>query len=216
MKENKFTQRRKDMVQHQIVQRGIAEPKIVQAFSTVPRHLFIPEYRRIFAYNDFPVSIGEGQTISQPYIVALMTKLLELEEGQKVLEIGTGSGYQAAILAQMGAKVYSIERIDSLATNAKNTLDSLGYNVQIHVGDGTLGWSEHAPYDRVIVTAASPQISPCWGEQLAVGGKIVLPLGDLFYQTLTVGEKSAQGEIKAKAHSGCVFVPLVGKYGHHE
>ena len=104
MKENKFTQRRKDMVQHQIVQRGIAEPKIVQAFSAVPRHLFIPEYRRIFAYNDFPVSIGEGQTISQPYIVALMTKLLELEEGQKVLEIGTGSGYQAAILAQMEQK----------------------------------------------------------------------------------------------------------------
>jgi len=204
------------MVKHQIVLRGITEPRVVEAFSSVPRHLFIPQYRQVFAYNDYPVSIGEGQTISQPYIVALMTQLLDVSQGQKVLEIGTGSGYQAAIFSHMGAKVYSIERIDSLAQKAKETLDSLGYDVEVYVGDGTLGWPQHAPYDRIIVTAASPQISPCWGEQLAVGGKIVLPLGNLFYQTLTVGEKTVEGEIKAKAHSGCVFVPLIGKYGYRE
>ncbi|UCG35219.1 MAG: protein-L-isoaspartate(D-aspartate) O-methyltransferase [Candidatus Omnitrophota bacterium] len=216
MKENKFNERRKDMVARQIVQRGITEPKIIEAFSSVQRHLFIPEYRRIFAYNDYPISIGEGQTISQPYMVALMTQLLEVRAGQKVLEIGTGSGYQAAILAHMGAQVYSIERIDSLAQNAKTTLDSLGYNVQVHVGDGTLGWPEHAPYDRMIVTAAAPKISPCWAQQLVIGGKIVIPLGTLFYQTLTVAEKVSEEELKVKSHSGCVFVPLIGKYGYRE
>lgn len=205
---------RERMVYEQILRRGIGDCRILKAFSDVPRHLFVPEHKRKFAYEDYPLSIGEGQTISQPYMVALMTEALGIEKGERILEIGTGSGYQSAILFCMGADVYSIEIISSLARGAESVLDSLEYKIKIKAGDGSLGWQEYAPYDRIIVTAASPVVSPCWQEQLKRGGKIVLPLGGTFHQDLTVVEKISKDKIRQSQVCGCIFVPLVGKYGY--
>ncbi|UCC96259.1 MAG: protein-L-isoaspartate(D-aspartate) O-methyltransferase [Candidatus Omnitrophota bacterium] len=204
------------MVHNQIFRRGITEQKILAAFTDVPRHLFVPLSKRNSSYEDYPLSIGAGQTISQPYIVALMTKVLDVCEGQKVLEIGTGSGYQAAILAHLGVEVYSVERISSLAHNAKETLARLGYSVRIHVGDGTLGWQEHSPYERIVVTAATPGVSPYWMKQLNVGGKLVVPLGGPLRQDLTVAQKVSDNDIQEDIVCGCMFVPLIGKYGYRE
>ena len=208
-----FDSLREDMVKNQLLKRGIKNKKVIEAFLNVPRHLFIPEEFRKSAYLDSPVSIGEGQTISQPYIVALMTELLEIKDNDKILEVGTGSGYQSAILSYMGAKVYSIERIEKLAKRAKEVLDSLGYKVNIKIGDGTLGWEEEALFDKIIVTAASPIISPHWKSQLKIFGRIVLPLGEGFYQDLVVVDKISESEFNKKSICGCVFVPLIGKYG---
>jgi len=208
-----FDSLREDMVKNQLLKRGIKNKKVIEAFLNVPRHLFIPEEFRKSAYLDSPVSIGEGQTISQPYIVALMTELLEIKDNDKILEVGTGSGYQSAILSYMGAKVYSIERIEKLAKRAKEVLDSLGYKVNIKIGDGTLGWEEEALFDKIIVTAASPTISPHWKFQLKISGRIVLPLGEGFYQDLVVVDKISESEFNKKSICGCVFVPLIGKYG---
>jgi protein-L-isoaspartate(D-aspartate) O-methyltransferase len=216
MKEVDFKKLREEMVYNQIFKRGINDPRILEAFNGVSRHLFVPENKRNLAYEDYPLPVGEGQTISQPYIVALMTQALEIKEQDKVLEIGTGSGYQVAILSYLGAKVYSVERIASLAAKARESLNVCGYQVQISVGDGTLGWSEYSPYDKIIVTAASPLISPFWLEQLKIGGKLVLPLGGSLYQDLTVVEKVAEGDIRQRTVCGCVFVPLIGKYGYKE
>ena len=204
---------RKRMVEEQLIPRGIKNKKVIDAFYKVERHKFIPEDLRASAYADFPVPIGEGQTISQPYIVALMTECLELTGQEKVLEIGTGSGYQAAILAELAKEVYSIERFESLSKNTQEILKGLGYsNIKIKVGDGTLGWPEFAPFDRIIVTAATPKVPLPLTEQLKESGKLVLPLGESFSQVLTVIEKKKNG-FESIEVCGCVFVPLVGKYG---
>jgi len=205
---------RKRMVEEQLALRGIKNQRVLEAFHKVERHKFIPLELRDSAYLDFPLAIGKGQTISQPYIVALMTECLELEGKEKVLEIGTGSGYQAAILAELAAQVYSIERFERLAESAKETLGAMGYtNIQIKTGDGTLGWPQEAPFDRIIITAASPSIPPPLVEQLKDGGRMILPLGEALSQTLILARKK-NGELESRAICGCVFVPLVGQYGY--
>ncbi len=207
---------RKRMVDEQLIPRGIKSQRVLDAFSKVERHKFIPPELRVNAYGDFPVSIGEGQTISQPYIVALMTECLDLTGQEKILEIGTGSGYQAAILAELSQEVYSIERFEILAKRAEAVLKELGYtNIKIKIGDGTLGWLEEAPFDKIIITAATPRIPLPLSEQLKVDGKLILPLGESFSQVLTLAVKR-EDKLSCEQICGCVFVPLVGKYGYRE
>ena len=213
MKEDDFTSLREEMVSRQIFSRGINDEKILEAFRSVPRHFFVPEGQRRFSYSDSPLPIGRGQTISQPYMTALMTLYLNPGPEMPVLEIGTGSGYQAAILAFLGAQVYTMERFPSLAKEAKEVLNSLGVKVEVKVGDGTLGWPEHAPYDRIIVTAGSFKIPPPLIEQLKVGGRMIIPRGVRFHQELIVVDKISQSKINEEQVCGCVFVPLVGEYG---
>ncbi len=216
MVEDQFAGLRDRMVDQQIRARGVVDPRVLQAVRKVPRHLFIPRHLWDQAYNDYPLPIGADQTISQPYIVALMTEILELKATDRVLELGTGSGYQAAILAELAAEVYSIDRMGDLAKRAKSVLDSLGYaNVQIRVGDGTLGWPEAAPFDGIIVTAGAPKVPRPLTEQLALGGRLVIPVGDMFSQTLTCVRKTESG-LKFEYHGGCRFVRLIGKYGWPE
>lgn len=204
---------RNRMVEEQLIPRGINDSGVLEAFRKVERHIFLPEDLRGSSYADFPVPIGEGQTISQPYIVALMTELLALTGKEKVLEIGTGSGYQTAILAELSKEVYSIERFPNLAKAAKDRLDKLGYtNITIKVGDGSLGWQEIAPFDRILITAATPRIPLPLNEQVKDGGRLVLPMGETFSQVLTVGIKK-RNKLELTQICGCVFVPLVGKYG---
>ena len=204
---------RENMVRTQLIPRGIRDPKVLAAMRKVPRHLFVEEALRSQAYGDFPLPIGEQQTISQPYIVAFMTEALELEGTEKVLEIGTGCGYQAAILAEIVPQVYSIERLPELAAKARRTLAALRYfNVKIKVGDGTLGWPEEAPFQAIIVTAAAPGIPRPLLDQLATGGRLVIPVGDRFSQTLDVVHKTPEG-IKHDYRGGCRFVKLIGSYG---
>jgi len=210
-----FPELRKLMVEEQLILRGIKTRGVLDIFGKVERHKFIPEELSAKAYADYPLPISDGQTISQPYIVALMTELLDLSGQEKVLEIGTGSGYQTAILGELSAAVYSIERFSDLAENAAVLLKEMDYtSIQIKVSDGTLGWEEFAPFDRIIITAASPRIPLPLGEQLKEDGKMVLPIGDSFGQVLTLVEKK-QGRLESKDICGCVFVPLVGKYGSH-
>lgn len=216
MREPDFAKLREEMVYYQILKRGLTDKKILDAFRNIPRHLFVPEEKRHLAYEDYPLPIGEGQTISQPYIVALMTQLLDIRGREKVLEIGTGSGYQAAILFYLGARVYGTERIATLVKKAEKVLTLLDLEIAIKVADGTLGWQEESPYDRIIVTAAAPSISPCWLEQLVVGGKLVVPLGNVLHQDLTVVEKISQDKTKQEIACGCMFVPLIGKYGFRD
>jgi len=204
---------RKKMVEEQLLPRGISNPRVLDVFRRIQRHKFLPEELRSNSYADFPVPIGESQTISQPYIVALMTQCLDLTGQEKVLEIGTGSGYQTAILAELSKEVYSIERFANLAKRAEALLSELGYaNIKIKVGDGSLGWREEAPFDRIIITAATPQAPLPLTEQLKEGGKLILPLGESFTQVLTLLEKK-QDKCESFDICGCVFVPLVGKYG---
>jgi len=200
------------MVVEQIERRGITDARVLAALRKVPRHLFVDEALRDRAYGDHPLPIGEEQTISQPYIVALMTSLLELSGSEKVLEIGTGSGYQTAVLAELARRVCSIERIGSLAARARALVEGLGYmNVWIRVGNGTLGWPDEAPFDRIVVTAGGPGVPPPLFEQLAAGGRMVLPIGAADGQTLTLVERVG-GEMRTRACGDCMFVPLVGKY----
>lgn len=204
---------RKRMVQEQLMPRGIKNKNVLDAFRKVERHKFIPENLKNSAYADFPIPIDEGQTISQPYIVALMTECLNLTREDKVLEIGTGSGYQTAILAELAGEVYSIERFEVLAQKAQTLLSDLGYkNIKIKADDGTLGWKEAAPFDKIIITAASPKIPMPLTEQLKENGKLILPLGETLSQVLTLVEKK-KGELQPLNICGCVFVPLIGKYG---
>ena len=204
---------KKRMVEEQLISRGIKDQKVLNAFGKVQRHKFVSEELISSAYADFPLPTAEGQTISQPYIVALMTESLGLSGKEKVLEIGTGSGYQTAILAELAKEVYSIERFDVLARKARDLLAELGYlNIKIKTGDGTLGWPEEAPFERIIITAACPRVPLPLMEQLAEGGKIILPLGESFSQILTLIEKK-NGRLESKDICGCIFVPLVGKYG---
>jgi len=199
---------RMNMVHQQIEGRGIANPQVLEAMRTIKRHLFVPKLQRWFAYNDHPLPIGYGQTISQPYIVAYMTEAAQLKSDDKVLEIGTGSGYQAAVLAHIVKEVYSIEIIEALAQRAEKTLNSLGYqNIFIKHGDGYQGWQEHAPYDAIIVTAAPDYIPEKLLEQLAVGGRMVIPVGSAF-QNLYLMTKTKDG-IKKKELLPVRFVPMV-------
>ena len=205
------------MVEEQLIRRGISDPRVIEAFRKVPRHLFVPEKFREEAYNDYPLPIGEGQTISQPYMVAIMLEKAELEPHHRVLEIGTGSGYQTALLAEIAGEVYSIERVPELAGRAREILERLGYrNIKIKVGDGTLGWEEYAPYDRIIVTAAAPSIPPSLKRQLSPeGGKLVIPVGSRYSQILTIVTRWGD-RFEVEEDSPCVFVPLIGKEGWEE
>jgi protein-L-isoaspartate(D-aspartate) O-methyltransferase len=205
------------MVEEQIIRRGISDPRVIKAMEEVPRHKFIDEALVDTAYNDHPVPIGCGQTISQPYMVALMTQALKLKGDEKVLEIGTGSGYQAALLAELCQKVYTVDRISTLVERARRVLlDELGYkNIVLLVRDGTMGLPEYAPFDRIIVTAAAPEIPSPLIEQLKDGGRLVIPKGDRFTQTLLVVTKEKDKYI-TESLGGCVFVPLIGRYGWEE
>jgi protein-L-isoaspartate(D-aspartate) O-methyltransferase len=216
MDEEQFTAQRRHMVDTQIAVRGISDPRVLAAMRKVPRHRFIPAHLADQAYGDYPLPIGEDQTISQPYIVALMTDLLGLQDTDKVLEIGTGSGYQAAILAELAAQVFTIDRVASLLNRAEQLLKSLGYaNITTRVGDGTLGWPEAMPFEAIIVTAGAPQVPRPLTEQLALGGRLVIPVGDRWSQTLTVVRKTRDG-LKFEYHGGCRFVRLIGEYGWEE
>ncbi len=200
-----------------IKRRGIKDERVLQALLKVPRHLFVPEDLVHNAYVDAPLPIGMGQTISQPYIVALMTEALEIDENSRVLEIGTGSGYQAAILAEIAKEVYTVERIPQLLERAQKILKSLGYNnIHFKLGDGTEGWEEFAPYDAIIVTAGAPDIPEPLVKQLKEGGRLVIPVGDeLTQRLLRIRKVKVNGKEKLKIEDlgGCVFVKLKGKYG---
>jgi protein-L-isoaspartate(D-aspartate) O-methyltransferase len=199
------------MVEQQIVARGVHDPGVLAAMRTVPRHEFVPLDQRAAAYDDRPLPIGDGQTISQPYIVALMTEVLELSPGNRVLEIGTGSGYQAAVLAELTDQVYTIEIVESLGKKAGETLERLGYDrVQLRIGDGYSGWSEHAPYDAIIVTCAPESIPQPLVDQLAEGGRMVIPVGPQYSQQLVLVVKE-KGEIHQQDIIPVLFVPMTGK-----
>ena len=207
-----FIQRRQSMVINQLQSRDIIDSKVLQAMLTVPRHQFVDEHIREAAYNDYPLAIGEGQTISQPYIVALMTQLLELKGGEKVLEIGTDSGYQAAVLAEIVKEVYTVEIYESLSKESEKLLKDLGYqNIKFKVGDGYYGWEEYAPYDAIIVTCAPDHVPPSLLQQIREdGGRIVIPVGGIWMvQTLMKIEK-IEGKIKSKGIIGVRFVPMIG------
>jgi protein-L-isoaspartate(D-aspartate) O-methyltransferase len=204
---------RENMVDTQIIRRGIKNPLVINAMRKVQRHLFVEEALKHRAYEDYPLPISDGQTISQPYIVALMTELLELKGGEKVLEIGTGSGYQSAILAEIIPFLYSVERIPALGKRAREILDGMGYhNVMIKVGDGSYGWKDMAPFDGIIVTAAAPEIPRPLIEQLADGGRFVVPVGDMFSQELIIIKKEGSKLIKTN-FGGVRFVKLIGDHG---
>lgn len=213
MKKPDFLAQRQGMVEYQLARRDIRDERVLEAFRKVPRHMFVKDEYKTHSYADNPLPIGCGQTISQPYMVALMTQLLELKGDEKVLEVGTGSGYQAAILAELAREVYTVERYPFLAERAEKILKELDYkNVHIKVGDGTLGWKEFAPYDRIIVTAAPPKVPKPLKEQLADGGRLVIPVGDRFVQRLIIIRREGKKFVTEEG-CGCVFVPLVGKYG---
>ncbi|HLB25810.1 MAG TPA: protein-L-isoaspartate(D-aspartate) O-methyltransferase [Nitrospirota bacterium] len=202
------------MVETQLVARGISDRRVLAAMMKVPRHLFVDEALWDRSYGDYALPIGEGQTISQPYMVAIMTELLELKGDEKVLEIGTGSGYQGAILAELCAKVCTVERIGALAMRARKVLDFLGYsNVAVRTFDGTYGWRDEAPFDGIVVTAASPDIPQPLFDQLREGGRLIIPIGTKYLQTLTVVNKLPGGKMDIKESIGCIFVPLLGTYG---
>jgi protein-L-isoaspartate(D-aspartate) O-methyltransferase len=201
---------REAMVRQQIVARGIREPRVIEAMRHVPRHLFIPPAERDRSYQDSPVPIGEGQTISQPYIVALMTELVRPKSGDRALEVGTGSGYQAAVLSRLVAHVYTIELEETLGRRATTVLREQKYdNVTVRIGDGYAGWPEHAPFDIIMVTAAPEQVPQPLIDQLKPGGRLVVPVGPRFtVQTLQLIEKDASGTVRTRNVSPVMFVPL--------
>jgi protein-L-isoaspartate(D-aspartate) O-methyltransferase len=204
---------RQTMVEEQLKGRGIKDQRVLDAFLEVPRHKFVEEYMKYKAYDDYPLSIGYGQTISQPYMVAIMTETLSPKPDETILEIGTGSGYQAAILSRLCSAVYTIERISALASRARKLLDELGYfNVHINVGDGTMGLPQHAPYDGIIVTAGAPHVPEALMAQLNENGRLVIPIGDQGIQDLKRITKTKNG-IKEESMGGCRFVKLIGKNG---
>jgi len=211
-----YEKERSRMVDEQIVGRGVKDERVLAVMRKIPRHEFLPEGIRGMAYNDSALPLGEGQTMSQPYMVAIMTEFLGLKGTERVLEIGTGSGYQAAVLAELCQKVYTVERIKTIADKARATLDRLGYkSVAIKIYDGTYGWKEMAPYDAIIVTAGSPDIPAPLVEQLKEGGRMVIPVGDRYGQQLITVVKTAEG-ITTERSVPCVFVPLIGNHGWKE
>ncbi|MDO8281244.1 MAG: protein-L-isoaspartate(D-aspartate) O-methyltransferase [Thermodesulfovibrionia bacterium] len=213
MSGDKYYSERMLMVETQLRRRGILDERVLSAMEEIPRHVFVSDDLKYMAYDDCALPIGENQTISQPYMVALMTELLALKGDEKVLEIGTGSGYQTALLSRLASRVFSVERIEALALRAKKVLDELNYgNVKISVSDGTLGLPEEAPYDAIIVTAAAPDIPQAYIGQLKTGGRLVIPVGSRYSQVLQLVEKTSSG-ITVTESTGCVFVPLLGKDG---
>jgi protein-L-isoaspartate(D-aspartate) O-methyltransferase len=213
MEERHLRTMKRDMLRRQLRSRGIVDPRVLRAMEKIPRERFVPPESIAEAYADRALGIGCGQTISQPYMVALMTEALELEGSETVLEIGTGCGYQTAVLAELAREVLSIERLAPLAEQAQKTLNELGYRqVRIRTGDGTLGWPERAPFSRIIVTAMACECPPALFEQLAEGGILVIPLGDRESQILEAIRK-VDGRPQSTALSGCRFVPLIGEQG---
>jgi protein-L-isoaspartate(D-aspartate) O-methyltransferase len=199
------------MVEVQIVARGVTDPAVIEAMRTVPRHRFVPENLRDQSYGDHPLPIGHGQTISQPVVVAAMSDALDVAPGDRVLEIGTGSGYQAAVLAAMGLEVFTVEIIPELAATAEAALEDLGYDVTLKIGDGYFGWEEHAPFDAIIVTAAPDHVPQPLVDQLAPGGALVIPIGPVgAVQTLWRFTKDQSGEIEGLNLGPVMFVPLTG------
>jgi protein-L-isoaspartate(D-aspartate) O-methyltransferase len=210
-----FETLRRLMVEHQLERRGIADPLVLEAMRKVPREAFVPPELADEAYADGPLPIGEGQTISQPYIVALMAEALELRGADRVLEIGAGSGYAAAVLAEIAAELYTVERHARLAEEAAARLTRLGYdNVHVRVGDGSLGWPEHAPFDAIVVAAGAPEVPEALKEQLAVGGRLVIPVGQgRTLQDLLRLRRLSETEYQREELGGVRFVPLVGEGG---
>ncbi|KKO21195.1 MAG: protein-L-isoaspartate O-methyltransferase [Candidatus Brocadia fulgida] len=213
MDEDAFTRQRKRMVEEQIACRGVKDTRVLEAMEFVPRHLFIPEETRFSSYYDQPVPVGFGQTISQPYIVAFMTELLQTQAGSVVLEVGTGSGYQAAVLARLVKQVYTIELVEELGKEARNRLKTLGYNnVEVMIGDGYKGWPEHAPFDAIIVTAAAEHIPQPLIDQLKPGGRMVIPVGGVYaVQDLMLITKDASSKVVKESVIPVRFVPLLRK-----
>jgi len=211
--EEEFADLRFRMVEEQLIDRQISDERVLDAIRSIPRHAFVPKRQQLSAYEDRPLPIGNGQTISQPYMVALMSEILGLKGSEKVLEIGTGSGYQTAVLASLAQSIYSIEKIEALATQAQINLRELGSeNVFVHVGDGSLGWPEEAPYDAIIVTAAAPSVPQPLLEQLASSGRLVLPVGSAHRQILQKWWPE-DGGFEHVDYSPVAFVPLIGKHG---
>jgi protein-L-isoaspartate(D-aspartate) O-methyltransferase len=213
-----MTEDRERMVTTQIEARGITEPLVLEAMRAVPRERFVPAALARFAYDDGPLPIGEGQTISQPYIVAVMTQAAGLKPGARVLEIGTGSGYGAAVLSRIAAEVYTVERVGALAEEARGRLARLGYgNVHVREGDGSLGWAEHAPYDGIVVTAGGPRVPPALLSQLAVGGRLIMPVGPgTRHQRLMRVTRTDSQEYRYEDLEEVAFVPLIGAEGWAE
>ena len=210
---DKFAAARRTMVEEQVRKRGIASPRVLEVLLSVPRHEFVPAEFQADAYADKPLPIGEGQTISQPFMVGAMTEALELTESERVLEIGTGSGYQAAVLSRLAREVISVESHTSLALAAQERLVRLGYaNVHVHNGDGSLGFADAAPYDAILITAAAPEIPPLLASQLCEGGRLVIPVGSQENQELLQARKES-GVLHCRALFDCRFVPLLGRYG---
>jgi protein-L-isoaspartate(D-aspartate) O-methyltransferase len=208
-----FDQQREWMVRNQLEAWGIADPRVLDAMRRVPRELFVPDEERESAYYDGALPIAEGQTISQPYVVAHMTEVLRLKGQEKVLEIGTGSGYQTAVLSLLAAEVYTVERITRLARQAEKTLAHVGAsNVHFRIGDGSLGWPEHAPYDAILVTCAAPAVPQPLVQQLADGGRMIAPVGPRGYQDLVLVRKQGQAVTEDRL-SPVAFVPLIGEHG---
>ena len=213
-----YAVRRDQMVTKQLAARGIRDERVLEAMRRVPRHLFVAEHLVQRAYGDHAMPLGRtGQTISQPYVVARMSELLEVEAEHSVLEIGTGSGYQTAILAHLARRVYSLERVDELTREAIGRMRELGLdNVKVQTFDGTVGWSEFAPFDRILVTAGAPRVPKPLLDQLAAGGRLVIPEGSRIDQRLMVYAKDERGEVERFAGEAVVFVPRVGRHGWQE
>lgn len=209
-----FSIARRRMVEEQVIARGVRDQRVIEAMLKVPRHKFVEEALQAKAYQDAPLPIGERQTISQPYMVAVMSESLALNGSEKVLEVGTGSGYQAAVLALLADRVFSLERIPTLARRARKALDECRFTkVNIRVADGTQGWQEMAPFDAIIVTAGAPEVPQHYLEQLVVGGRLVIPVGDLESQVLTRVTRTGADDFKEEKMLGCRFVPLIGHHG---
>ncbi len=209
-----FSVARRRMVEEQLRARGVSDERVLEAMSKVPRHLFVEPGLQSHAYSDASLPIGDKQTISQPYMVAAMSAALELRGKERILEIGTGSGYQSAVLSVLANRVYSIERISSLAGRARRILDQLRMsNVNIKVGDGTIGWRDQAPFDGILVAAGAPEVPTEYLQQLEVGGKLVLPVGDRQQQILLRLTRLEDGSFKREQLMGCRFVPLIGEQG---
>ena len=216
MPHNFFDKKRQLMVEKQLEGRGVRDIRVLDAMREVPRHLFVSQELQERAYDDCALPIGEGQTISQPYMVACMTELLSLKGDEKVLEIGTGSGYQSAVLSKLSAEVHTVERISSLASRAEQLFKDLNYaNVRVHISDGTIGFPEQAPFDCIIVTAGAPNIPNQYIDQMNVGGRLVIHVGSRYAQTLYRIQKTSEGSERQES-TACVFVPLIGKEGWND
>lgn len=211
---NDFAELRREMVTGQLLGRDIKDKNILDVFERVPRHRFIDHKFYKDAYGDFPLSIGNGQTISQPYMVALMAQLADIKKSDRILEIGTGSGYQTAILAELANQVFSVERLKNLTENSSAILEEMGYkNITLKTDDGTMGWKDFAPFDKIVVTAGGENVPEPLLEQLKSPGRLVMPVGPRINQKLLLVEKTDKGDILEKEICACVFVPLIGKYG---